>query len=141
MAAEEIAMSVRAAEDHLRGAEKALREGEFWVCVFHSASAAENATNALILRLGGIVPKTHRNAKALREAAFVQSPDLLKEEDFKRVLEKVEVLEKHVVMSRYPIEVEPNKFLPPSEYYKRKNAERMFEDASFVVKTIKRYIG
>ena len=137
MATEEIAISMRAAEDHLRTAQKAFRGGEFYSCVFHSASAAENAANALILKLGGVVPRTHRNAEALHEVALEQSPELLREEDFKRVLEKVRMLEKHVVMSRYPIEVEKGKFLPPHEYYKRKDAQRMFEDARFVVDVIK----
>lgn len=140
MAAEEITMSMRAAADHLRTARKALRVKEFYSCVFHSASAGENAANALILSLGGVIPRTHRDAEAMREVALKRSPELLREGDFRRVLEKLRGLEKHVVMSRYPIEVKEGKYLPPHEYYKRKDAERALEDARFVVEVIKRLI-
>lgn len=140
MAAEEITISLRAAEDHLRTAYKAIQGGEFYSCVFHSASAAENAANALVLSLGGVVPRTHRDADAIRTAALGRKPELLQREDFKRVLEKVRVLEQHVVMSRYPIEVEKGKFIPPYEYYKEEDARRMFEDAKFVVDAVKRLI-
>ena len=140
MAAEEITISLKAAEDHLRTAWKALQGGEFYSSVFHSASAAENAANALVLSLGGVVPRAHRDADAMRTAALGQRPELLQREDFKRMLEKVGALEKHVVMSRYPIEVENGKFVPPHEYYKEEDARRMFEDAKFVVEVIKHLI-
>jgi len=138
--AEEITSSLSAAERHLKEAETALRNDVFYDCAFHSASATENAANAMILWLGSKLPHAHENAKAMRRAASRTKPELLENEDFERILEKVELLERHVVMSRYPIEVEKGKFVPPHEYYKGEDARRMFEDAKFVVDVVKRLI-
>ena len=140
MVAEEIDMSLQAADHHLKEADKALRDEVFWDCVYHSASAAENAANALILRLGGKPPHTHEDAKAIKRIASRERPEWLQKDDFKLAVEKMAGLEQHVVRTRYPIEVEPKKFLPPHEYYKRKDAERALEDARFVVGVIKRLI-
>lgn len=141
MAAEEIKTSLRTAEYHLKLAEGAFRSDAFSDCVYHSASAAENAVNTLILKFGGRPPHTHRDADTLERVVLRKEPKWLESEECKQILRRMRGLEEHVIKPRYPIEIEPKKFVPPHEYYKRKDAGRMFEDARFVVRLIKRLIA
>ena len=140
MATEEIKASLDAAEYHMKLAGNALQDGVFWDCVYHSASAAENAVNALILELGGRPPHTHRDAETLERVVVRMKPEWLESEEFKQVLERMRGLEEHIVKPRYPIEVEKGKFIPPHEYHKGGDAKRMFRDASFIVDAIKRFM-
>jgi HEPN domain-containing protein len=43
-------------------------------------------------------------------------------------------------MSRYPIEVKEGVFLPPEEFYKKGDAERMLNGAHFVLGAVKRFL-
>lgn len=140
MVAEEITVSLKVASRHLKDAESALRRGIFYDCVYHSASAVENAANAMILSLGGRVPHTHRDAEALASIVARVRPELLKDKKFKLMIEGVSRLQRHVVASRYPIEVEEGKFLPPEEFYRRGDAVEALDDARSVVDAIKHYV-
>lgn len=136
----EIKASLETSEQHIKSAHIALRECLYSDCSYHSASAAENAGNALILALGGRVPRTHRNAEAIEMIAIRLKPEWLKKEDFKNMLEKLRDLEEHVVKSRYPIKIKEGTFVPPSQYYTDDMARNMLEKAVFVVETIKKIL-
>jgi HEPN domain-containing protein len=125
----------------LKDAESAFKRGVFYDCVYHSASAAENAADTIILWLGGTSPHMHRDSEAMEHVARRARPRLLKDDDFKRMVKKTGKLERHVVKSKYPVEVEDGVFLPPEEFYKEEDAKRMLKDARWVVGTVKRFLG
>jgi len=136
----EIAASLTTAEEHLKDARDAFRRGRYQDCVYHSASTAENAANALILSLGGRIPRTHRNAEAIRFIATRLKPGWLEEEDFKRMLVTLKDLEAHVVKSRYPVKVEKGTFIPPNRYYTDKMAKDMLKGATFIFNVVKHFL-
>lgn len=139
-ATNEIKASLTTADEHLKDAEAALRDGRYHDCVYHSAAAAENAGNALILALGGRTPRTHRNAEAIEFATTRLKPNWLREDEFKKMLESLRSVETHIVKSRYPIKLKKGTFVPPSEYYTENMAKDMLEKAVFTVNTIKHFI-
>jgi len=76
-ATDEIAASISAAEEHIIDARSALSRGRYHDCAYHSASAAENAGNALILALGARTPRTHHNAETIEYAVTRLKPGWL----------------------------------------------------------------
>lgn len=139
--ATEMKTSLETAEYHLGLAEGTLRDGAFADCVYHSAVAAENAVNALILKLGGRPPHTHRDADTLEKVTARKKPEWLKGEDYGRMLERMRELEEHVVKARYPIEIKDGFFLPPHKFYKKKDAGQALRNARSVINGIKRYLS
>lgn len=137
----EIEASISTAEEHVTDAEDAFTDGRYHDCAYHSAAAAENAGNALILTLGGRIPRTHRNAEAIQFAAARLKPQWLKDEQFKRMLDSLKHLEIHVVKSRYPIKILEGRFVPPKEYYTTEKAKNMLQKARLVITTIKRFLA
>jgi len=137
----EVEASMSTAEEHLKDAQDAFREARYHDCAYHSASAAENAGNALVVALGGRVPRTHRNAEAIEFAATRLQPSWLKSEGFRKMLESLGALEVHVVRSRYPLKVKEGTFVPPKEYYKENMAEDMLEKAILVVNETRRLLA
>jgi len=141
VATNEIDASIRTAEQHMRSARITFREGLYATCSYHSASAAENASNALILALGGKIPRVHRNAEALELIVKRLRPKWLKNEGFRDALAKLRELERHVIKPRYPIRMENGTFLTPDEYYNESIAKDMLENATFVVNTVKKLLS
>jgi len=88
-ATNEITASLSTAEQHLKDAQDAFSGGRYHDCAYHSASAAENAGNALILALGGRIPRTHRNADAMEFAVTRLKPDWLKREEFREIVSTI----------------------------------------------------
>jgi len=140
-ATNEITASLSTAEQHLKDAQGAFSGGRYHDCAYHSASAAENAGNALILALGGRIPRTHRNADAMEFAVTRLKPNWLKREEFREMLKILRVLETHVVKSRYPIKVKEGTFVPPNKYYTQNMSKDMLEKAILIVSTIKRFMA
>jgi len=140
VATDEITASLSTAEQHLRDAQDAFNEGRYHDCAYHSASAAENSGNALILALGGRIPRTHRNADAIEFAVKRLKPDWLKREEFREMLKTLRVLETHIVKSRYPIKVKGGIFVSPNKYYTQDMSKDMLEKAILIVSTIKRFM-
>jgi HEPN domain-containing protein len=137
----EIGVSISTAEEHVRDAEEAFSDGRYHDCAYHSAAAAENSGNALILALGGRIPRTHRNAEAIEFAAARLKPQWLENEGFRGMLESLKCLEIHVVKSRYPIKIEEGTFVAPKEYYTRETANKMLEKAVLILTTVKRFLA
>jgi len=137
----EVEASMLTAEEHLKDARDAFHEGRFHDCAYHSASAAENSGNALIIALGGRVPRTHRNSEAIEFAATRLQPSWLRSEGFRKMLESLRDLEAHVVKSRYPIKVKEGIFIPPKEYYTEDMAKNMLEKAILVVNVTKHLLA
>jgi HEPN domain-containing protein len=137
---DEITISLVTAEEHLEDATDSFHRERYHDCAYHSASAAENAGNALILALGGKVPRKHRNAEAIEFLALRLKPDWLKIEEFKKMLKSLRDLEVHIVKSRYPIKIKEGFFVPPSKYYTMDIAKDMLEKATLVVNTIKKFL-
>jgi HEPN domain-containing protein len=141
VATDEITASLSTAEEHVKDAQDAFHKGRYHDCVYHSASAAENAGNALILALGGRVPRTHCNADAIEFAAARLRPSWLEQDEFRRMVGHLRNLEAHVVKSRYPIKVKEGAFVPPNKYYTESMAREMLEKAVFIVNTVKHFLA
>ncbi|MEA2089465.1 MAG: HEPN domain-containing protein [Thermoproteota archaeon] len=137
----EIKASISTGEEHVRDAEHAFADGRYHDCAYHSAAAAENAGNALILALGGRVPRTHRNAEAIEFVTKRLKPEWLKDGEFRKMMESLGDLEIHVVKSRYPIKIKKGNFVAPKEYYTKETAKNMLEKAIFVLTTVKRFLA
>jgi HEPN domain-containing protein/predicted nucleotidyltransferase len=137
---EKMGVFLRTADCHLRDAESAFERGVFYDAVHHSASAVENAADAFILWLGGAVPHVHGDAEAIRHLARRVRPELLKNDKFGRMVEKIKELQKHVAKSKYPIEVKNGIFLPPMEFYRRYETHRLFQEAQRVVEAVKDFL-
>jgi HEPN domain-containing protein len=137
----EITVSLVTAEEHLKDAIDSFHRGRYHDCAYHSASAAENAGNALILALGGRVPRKHRNAEAIEFLVSRLKPDWLKINEFQKMLENLRDLEVHIVKSRYPIKIREGVFVPPSDYYTTDITEDMLKKATFIVNMIRRFLA
>ena len=140
-ATDEITVSLSTAEQHLKDAQDAFSRGRYHDCTYHSASAAKNAGNALILALGGRIPRTHCNADTIEFAVTRLKPSWLKREEFKKMLKALRLLETHIVKSRYPIKVKEGTFVPPNKYYTQNMSKDMLERAILIVSTIKRFMA
>lgn len=139
---EEINAFIKTAEAQLTSASHALRsqyESRYVDCIYFSAVAAENAANALVLFLGGKIPRTHEDAAALRKIASVSKPGLLKNKEFQKILGKLDKLEHYVVMTRYPIRVE-ERHIPPTHFFTKQDAEKALNDAKYIVDVVRKLL-
>lgn len=137
VATDEVEASILTAEEHLEDAKRALRDSRYHDCAYHSASAAENAGNALLLAMGGRVPRAHRDAEAINFVAKRLRPSWLKDEIFRKMVDALRDLEDHVVKSRYPIKVRMGVFMPPDKYYTKRMVAEMLKKGLLVVETVK----
>jgi HEPN domain-containing protein/predicted nucleotidyltransferase len=135
-----ISVFLETAGRHLRDAKSALERGVFHDAVYHSASATENAADAFILWLGGAVPHVRGDAEAIEHLARRVRPGLLKNGEFGRVVEKIRELQRHVVKSKYPVEVKSGIFLPPQEFYTKNKARELFREARWIVQATKDFL-
>ncbi len=133
MVSKESFVYLETAEEQLRDAELAFKEGRYALCAFLSASCAENATAALLIALGAKPSKKHRNSLVLYKLAS-SVPKL--REDLMKIVESMKILEPHVTKARYPIRRGLELF-PPSKYYTKKVAEEAIAHVQKVVKKVK----
>lgn len=122
------------AEDQLKDAELAFREGRYALCAFLSASSAENATSTLLLNLGAKPSKKHRNSLILNRLTPTVSRKL--QPTLGELIESMKTLEPHITKARYPIRKGPE-LLPPSRFYTREEAEIALTQAQKVLKCVK----
>lgn len=125
------------AEDQLRDAELAFREGRYALCAFLSASSAENATSALLINLGAKPSKKHRNSLILNRLTPAASLKL--QPALSKLIESMKTLEPHITKARYPIR-RGLELLPPSKFYTREKAETALNQAQKVVTRVKSHI-
>jgi len=116
-----------------------LDDGEHDSAVFRASLAVENAANAMILRLGGSEARDHRAISGLAAVLRRVNPELLQEEKFTELVRRGREIQREVVHTRYPMMID-GKWLTPMEYYTKEKADKMFESASFIIKTIKTYL-
>lgn len=122
------------AEDQLRDAELAFKEGRYPLCVFLSASCAENATSALLIIMGAKPSKKHKNSLVLNKLAPSVAFDL--QSRLREIVESMKILEPHRIKARYPIR-KGLELLPPSKFYTKEIAEKVLVQARGVVKHVK----
>jgi len=108
--------------------------GRHALCVFLSASSAENTTSALIINLGAKPSRKHRNSMVLYKLAPSTPPEL--QQDLRETIQILRALEPHITKARYPI-LRGLNLLPPSEFYTRETAERALAQAREVLKKAK----
>lgn len=137
MVREEIAALLKTARDQLLRAEDDFRKGFFDSCALFSAFCAENSASALILALGSKPSKRHRNWYVLQ---IIPKPKEL-ERDVDEVLEKLKLMEEHIIRARYPIKDEKGTFVIPSEYYDKPKSEKLLQNAKIVLKKIEASIS
>lgn len=126
------------AEEQLKDAELAFKEGRHALCAFLSASCAENATSALLVNLGAKPSKKHRNSLVLNRLASSVSPEL--QSSLREMVESMKILEPHITKARYPIR-RGLELLPPSKFYTREIAEKALSQAQKTVKSVKTLIN
>lgn len=124
---------------NLARAERRLGGGEYDSAVFQASLAVENAANAMILKLGGNEARGHRAVSGLAAVLRRVKPELLREERFAELVNRGREVQREVVYTRYPLMVD-GKWLTPMEYYTEEKARRVFEDARYIVNTIKMYL-
>lgn len=139
MAESKIDVLMRLSEVNITRAEKRFDDGEYDSAVFHASLAVESAANAMILRLGGSEAKDHRAISGLVEILRRVKPELLKKEDYVRLIRKGKEIQREVVYTRYPLKM-AGKWVTPMEYYTREKARKMIDDAKFVVEGLKTYL-
>jgi HEPN domain-containing protein len=125
------------AKDQLKDAELALKEGRNALCAFLSASCAENATSALLLKLGAKPSKKHRNSLVLNRLASNSANKLQRE--LREIIGSMKILEPHITRARYPIR-SGLELLPPSKFYTRETAEKALIHAQKLVTHVKRHL-
>jgi len=57
------------------------------------------------------------------------------------VLEKLKLMEEHIITARYPVEDEKGTFVTPSEYYDKPKAEKLLQNARKVLEKIEAIIN
>jgi HEPN domain-containing protein len=67
--------------------------------------AVESAANALILELGGAEAKNHRAISGLSEVLRRVKPELLRKEEYGKLIETGREIQREVVYARYPLMV------------------------------------
>lgn len=132
MVREEIDALLKTARDQLIRAEHDFKERFYDSCALFSALCAENATSALILALGSKPSKRHRNWYVLR---IIPKPKEL-EKSILDILETLKPMEEHIIRARYPLKDESGRFIVPSEYYDKEEAEKLLEGAKLVLEKI-----
>ena len=125
------------AQDQLKDAEFALKEGRFALCAFLSALCAENATSALLIKLGAKPSRKHRNSLILNRLSSTAPPDL--QPALREIIGSVKILEPHITKARYPIRA-GLELLPPSKFYTKETAERALTQARKIVIGVKPYL-
>ena len=125
------------AQDQLKEAELAFKEGRYALCSFLSASSAENATSALLITLGAKPSKKHRNSLVLNRLASSATHEL--QSALREMIESMKTLEPHITKARYPIR-SGLELLPPSKFYTREIAEKTLTQAQKIVTHVKPYL-
>ena len=133
MGSKEAITYLETAEEQLRDAELVFKGGSYALCVFLSASAAENATSALITKLGLAPSKKHRNSLILKMTLDESDKT---QPSMREIIESLKSLEPHITRARYPIR-RGVQFLPPSKLYLRKDAEFALSSARRVLLLVK----
>jgi len=139
MVESKVEVLLRVCEVNLERAEKRFDAGEYDSAVFHASMAVESAANAMILELGGDETKDHRAISGLAAVLRRVKPNLLREENYMRLIERGRGIQGEVVYTRYPLKV-AGRWVTPMEYYTREKARSIIDDAKFVINGIKDYI-
>lgn len=126
------------AEDQLKDAELAFREGRYALCAFLSSSSAENATSTLLIILGAKPSKRHKNSLVLNKLISSAAPE--SQATLREIVESMITLEPHIIKARYPIR-KGLELLPPSKFYIKEVAEKALVQAQGVVKTVKQLVN
>ena len=125
------------AQDQLKDAELVLKEGRFALCAFLSALCAENATSALLTKLGAKPSRKHRNSLVLNRLSSTAPPDL--QTALREIIGSMKTLEPHITKARYPIRT-GLELLPPSKFYTKETAEKVLTEAQKIVIRVKPYL-
>ena len=139
MAKSKVEVLLRVSEVNLSRAKKRFDVGEYDSAAFHASMAVENAANALILKLGGNEAKNHRAISGLTAVIRRMTPQWLTEESCIQLIDKGREIQREVVYTRYPLKV-AGKWVTPMEYYTQEKADKMLDNARFVVDRIKTYL-
>jgi len=122
------------AEEQLRDAELAFKEGRYALCAFLCASCAENATAALLISLGAKPSKKHRNSLVLNRLVASVPPKV--QRSLRVIVDFMKTLEPHITKARYPVR-KGLELSPPSKFYTIEIAEKALAQAQKVIKGVK----
>jgi len=134
MDSKEAGAYLETAEDQLKDAELAFREGSYALCVFLSALSAENATSALLITLGAKPSKKHRSSLVTYRLA--QGSTTRMRSTMMKIVESMKILEPHITKARYPI-LKGMELFPPSKFYTEEMAGKAVAQAQRVLNNVK----
>ncbi len=137
MASKEADAYLETAEEQLKDAELAFSKDRHALCVFLSASSAENATSALLITFGAKPSKKHRNSLVVNKL-LTSFPTNLRP-TLREIIESIKTLEPHITRARYPF-VKGLKLLPPSKFYTNEIAQKALANARTVIDDVKELI-
>jgi HEPN domain-containing protein len=137
MDSKEATSYLETAEDQLKDAELAFKEGRYALCAFLSASSAENATSALLITLGAKPSRKHRNSMVLNVLVSSATHEL--QLAMREMIESMKILEPHITKARYPIR-KGLELLAPSKFYTRETADIALTQAQKVVLHVKTHV-
>ncbi len=138
MDSKETATYLETAEEQLKDAELAFKEGRYALCALLSASCAENATSALLIAIGAKPSKKHRNSLVLNR--LVPTIPSRAQPSMREMIESMKALEPHITKARYPIR-RGLELSSPSKFYTREIAEKALVQAKKVVKNVKSLVS
>lgn len=124
---------------NLARAQRRLDSEEYDSAVFHASMAAENAANAMILKLGGSEARNHRAISGLAAVIRRVKPELLGEKEYAQLIERGREIQREVVYARYPLKV-AGKWMTPMDYYTQEKARSTIDHAKSVVNAVRIYI-
>ena len=126
MDSKEAEVYLEIAKNRIEEAKLALREERHALCVFLSASSAENATSALLIELGAKPSKKHKNSLVI----YRIFPRIINQLQpiLRNIIELLKSLEPHITKARYPIR-KGLELIPPHQFYTREDAEKALTHA------------
>ena len=137
MVSKEAASYLETAEEQLKDAELAFKEGRYALCALLSALCVENATSALIIELGAKPSKKHKNSLVLYRLTSSVAHEL--QLILIDIIESAKILEPHITKARYPIRI-GLELSPPSKFYTKETAEKALTHAQEIVMRVEPYL-
>ena len=129
---------IKRAEEDLEVSKVLLKTNHYPDSVYHSQQCVEKAVKAILI-LNGVIFRRHIVSGVFRNVIYEMNIEDSWKEKLLNLIPKIESLEEHWVLPRYP---EPyfGELWNPLEEYTKEDAEECLKDAEKVLKVIKEFL-